>query len=181
MVKKIKPINSLNISLERDVFMRHLIRELAGTLEDVVGYEEASGYISLVGQNMGEFINDMYKKELGISTLTRSHVADVLVDLKTRIEGSFALIEQDDNKIILESTSCPFEDEVLNRPSMCMMTSNVFGFIAAENLGYAKVVIGQSIAESHDKCKVIVYLKLTPEAESAVGREYYRTIEDNVD
>jgi predicted ArsR family transcriptional regulator len=161
--------------------MRNLIRELAGTLEDVVGYEEAAGYISLVGQNMGVFINDLYKKELGGSNLTRSQVTDVLVDLKSRIEGCFSVIEQDDNKIVLESTGCPFEDKVLNRPSMCMMTSNVFGFIAAENLGYAKVVLGQTIAEGDDKCTVTVYLQSTPEAESAEGREYYRTTEDNVD
>jgi predicted ArsR family transcriptional regulator len=181
MVSKKEPINSLNIPLKRDVFMRNLIRELAGTLEDVVGYEEAAGYISLVGQNMGEFINDLYKKELGESNLTRSQVADVLVDLKSRIEGCFSVIEQNDNKIVLESTSCPFEDKVMNRPSMCMMTSNVFGFIAAENLGYAKVVLGQTIAESNDKCKVIVYLQSTPESASAEGREYYRTTENNVD
>jgi hypothetical protein len=39
------------IQLERDVFLRSLLRELAGTLEDVVGLEEASGFISVVGQH----------------------------------------------------------------------------------------------------------------------------------
>ena len=32
-----------NVPLERDVFLRHLLRELAGTLQDVVGLDEASG------------------------------------------------------------------------------------------------------------------------------------------
>jgi hypothetical protein len=41
---------ALKIPLDRDVFTRTLIRELAGALEDVVGIEEASGYISIVGQ-----------------------------------------------------------------------------------------------------------------------------------
>ena len=42
------------VELERDVFLRTLVRELSGTLEEVVGLEEASGFISVVGQHMGE-------------------------------------------------------------------------------------------------------------------------------
>ena len=167
-------LNRLNIPLDRDIFLRTLIRELAGVLEDVVGYTEASGYVSLVGQNIGEWINDIYKKERGVSSLSRERVAEVLVDLKARIQGDFFVISQDDDRIILENNVCPFGDKVLDRPSMCMMTSNVFGFIAAENLGYAKVVIEQAIARRDDKCKVIVYLKPSPEAEAAEGREYFR-------
>ena len=37
------PIHQLPVELDRDIFLRTLIRELAGTLEDVVGLEEASG------------------------------------------------------------------------------------------------------------------------------------------
>ena len=81
------PIKDLKISLERDVFLRTLIRELAGTLQDVVGLEEASGFISVVGQNMGRQIDQGYKAALGVSQLTREQVADVLVDLKQRIQG----------------------------------------------------------------------------------------------
>lgn len=47
----------INIPLERDVFMRTLIRELSGTLQDVVGQEEASGFISVVGLRMGDQID----------------------------------------------------------------------------------------------------------------------------
>ncbi len=35
------------VDLERDIFLRSLLRELAGTLESVVGVTEASGYIAL--------------------------------------------------------------------------------------------------------------------------------------
>jgi len=52
-----------------------------------------------------------------------------------------------------------------------MMTSNVFGSIAADNLGYAKVAIEQAIARGDAGCWVVVYLKPTPEAEAAQGRE----------
>ena len=42
-------VEELPLALERDLFLRSLIRELAGTLQDVVGVREASGYISVVG------------------------------------------------------------------------------------------------------------------------------------
>jgi hypothetical protein len=173
-------LSNLSIPFDRDIFLRSLIRELAGILEDVVGYPETAGYVSLVGQNVGEWINEMYKKEISVSSLTRSQVTDVLVDLKLRIQGNFSVATQDDNKIVLENDTCPFADKVLDRPSMCMMTSNVFGVIAAENLGYAKVVIQKSIANRDDACKVILYLKPTPEAEAAEGREYFMTRKENV-
>jgi len=167
-------VQKLQIPLERDLFLRTLIRELAGVLEDVVGYEEASGYVSLVGQNVGQWINETYTKALGVPVMSRSQVADVLVDLKARIRGTFSVVTQDDEKIILDNHDCPFGDKVIDRPSMCMMTSNVFGLIAAENLGYAKVVIDKSIARRDSTCRVIVYLKPTAEAIAAHGREYFK-------
>src|ERR1700689_2923281 len=136
----------LDVPLERDVFLRTLIRELAGTLQDVVGLEEASGFVSVVGQRVGEQINQSYKAALAVSELSREQVAAVLVDLKRRIQGDFFIIEEDDEKIVFGNRACPFAEKVIDRPAMCMMTSNVFGSIAAENLGYAKVVLDATIA-----------------------------------
>lgn len=124
--------------------------------------------------------NDMYKREMGVYYLSRSQVADVLVDLKRRIQGEFFIISQDNEKIILKNKTCPFVDKVLDRPSMCMMTSNVFGLITAENLGYAKVVLQKTIAKGNKECIVIVYLKPTPEAEAAEGRKYLGTRKNDV-
>ena len=39
----------LPVLLNRDGFLRNLLRELTDTLQDVVGLEEASGFISVVG------------------------------------------------------------------------------------------------------------------------------------
>lgn len=162
------------IPLDRDVFLRDLIRELAGTLEDVVGVEDASGYISVVGQAIGEQIDTAYKKELSLDQLDRQQVGDVLVDLKRRIQGRFFIISEDDEKIVLGNHACPFGDRVIGRPSMCMMTSNVFGYIASQNLGYAKVELAETIANGHSGCRVVVHLKSTPEAMQVEGREYVR-------
>jgi predicted ArsR family transcriptional regulator len=168
------PVELAEVSLERDVFLRTLIRELAGTLQDVVGLEEASGFISVVGQRMGEQINDSYRQALKVDNLSREEVSVVLVDLKRRIQGDFYVVEETDEKIVLGNRRCPFAEKVEGRPAMCMMTSNVFGVIASENLGYSKVSLEKTIAEGHAECRVVVYLKPTKEAEEADGREYFQ-------
>jgi predicted ArsR family transcriptional regulator len=167
-------ITNLPVPLDRDIFMRTLIRELAGTLQDVVGLDEASGFISVVGQAIGQQINNDYKLALNTNKLTREQVADVLADLKRRIQGDFSIVSLDESKIVFYNRVCPFAEKVIDRPAMCMMTSNVFGSIAAENLGYAKVELQRTIAQGHPGCTVVVYLQLTPESDAVDGREYFQ-------
>jgi predicted ArsR family transcriptional regulator len=167
-------VGELDIPLDRDAFMRTLIRELSGTLEDVVGLQEASGFVTVVGQAMGDQINRAYRAALSVPQLSREQVADVLVDLKRRIQGEFFILEQSDERIVFGNTACPFGDKVIGRPSMCMMTSNVFGSIAADNLGYAKVELQETIAQGHAGCRVVVYLRRTADVEARVGREYVK-------
>jgi predicted ArsR family transcriptional regulator len=164
----------LDVPLNRDVFLRTLIRELSGTLEDVVGLKEAAGFISVVGQNVGDQMNHDYRSAFRVDHLSREQVAEVLVDLKRRIEGDFYIIEETEERIVLGNRACPFGNKVLSRTSMCMMTSNVFGAIAADNLGYAKVELQQTIARGDATCRVVVYLKPTPESDGAQGREYFQ-------
>ncbi len=167
-------VSQLPLPLERDVFLRTLLRHLSGSLQRIVGLDEASGFISLVGQEMGDEINRGYRRALGVSHLSRKQVGEVLVDLKRRIQGDFFIIEENDEKIVLGNRACPFGDKVIDRPALCMMTSNVFGSIAAENLGYSKVVIEEAIARGDAGCRVVVYLKPTAEAQAATGREYFQ-------
>lgn len=169
-------ISDLNVPLERDNFLRTLLRELAGTLQDVVGLDEASGFVSVVGQRIGDQINGQYRSALDLPVLSREQVAEVLVDLKRRIQGDFYIIEEDDEKIVLGNRACPFAEKVIGRPALCMMTSNVFGVIAADNLGYAKVVLQETIARGDAGCRVIVYLKPTLEAQAHDGREYFSDV-----
>jgi predicted ArsR family transcriptional regulator len=168
-------VANAEVGLDRDVFLRSLLRRLAGTLEDLVGLDEASGFVSVVGDEIGHLIGDEYKRALGVDRLDRDQVAAVLVDLKRRIEGDFFVLEQDEGRIVLGNRACPFGDQVLGRPSLCMMTSNVFGSITAENLGYARVELQETIAEGHGGCRVLVHLE--PTSEPAVGREYFAKVE----
>lgn len=167
-------VHTLELPLERDLFLRTLIRELSGTLQEVVGLDDASGFISVVGQRIGDQINESYREALSVSNLSREQVAEVLVDLKRRIQGDFYIIEENDERIVLGNRACPFAEKVLDRPALCMMTSNVFGVIAAENLGYGKVVLEETIATGSPGCRVVVYLKPTSQSASADGREYFK-------
>jgi Methanogen output domain 1 len=165
-------LKTLGVPLERDAFLRTLIRHLSGALQDVVGLSEASGFISIVGQRMGDEISDSYKAALGVTRLDRDMVRDVCLDLKRRIHGDFYVISEDDEKIVFGNRTCPFEEKVIGRPALCMMTSNVFGTIAAQNLGYGKVALEQTIAAGDPGCRVVLYLTQTPGADEADGREY---------
>ena len=70
-----KKVAELPISFDRDIFLRNLVRELAGTLEKVIGLDETSGFISIVGQNIGEWMNEEYRKQLATDTLSSKQVA----------------------------------------------------------------------------------------------------------
>ncbi|MBU2073259.1 MAG: transcriptional regulator [Actinobacteria bacterium] len=158
--------------LERDVFLRTLARELAGTLESTVGLEDAAGYIAVVGRRIGEWLDRSYRDALGVERLDREQVADVHVDLKRRIHGDFRRVESEDDRLEYLNSRCPFEEKVLGRESMCMMTSNVFGLIAAENLGYAKVELAETIARGDGRCRVLVHLD-PARGRDVAGREYF--------
>ncbi|SOE00790.1 methanogen output domain 1-containing protein [Caenispirillum bisanense] len=160
------------VDLDRDGFVRQLVSQLAATLEDVVGLEGAAGYISVVGAAMGRDIDARYKLALGTDRLDRRQVADVLVDLKRRIHGDFYVVEEDEIRIVFGNRACPFGDRVVGRPSLCMMTSNVFGYIAAENQGYARIELTETIARGHAGCRVVVHL--VPEDDpDPDAREYF--------
>lgn len=164
-------VASLDLPLERDVFLRQLLRELAGTLEEVVGRDEAAGFISIVGQNIGRWIDASYREASGQERLDREQVAAVLVDLKRRIQGDFYLISVTPDEIVLGNRRCPFGDKVRDRTSLCMMTSNVFGTLVADNLGYGRVILQDTIAAGAPGCRVTVRLKR--DADASEGIEYF--------
>ena len=169
-------IERLSIDLERDVFLRTLVRELAGALQDIVGLQEAAGFISIVGQRMGDSINREYTRKIGHDSLTRDEVAAVLVDLKRRIQGDFYIISETPERVVMGNRRCPFGEKVIGRPALCMMTSNVFGAITAQNLGYAKVELQHTIAAGDPECRVIVHLVASERSAEVEGREYFASV-----
>lgn len=160
-------------AIQKDVFLRSILRELVGMLEQTVGEREAEAYINHVGISMGRILNEDYRTAFGNDKLDVHHVAATLVDLKARIDGGFSIKEFDGDKIVLENTACPFGDKVVGRPSLCRMTANVFGHITAENLGYARVRIDKAIARGDPGCRVVIALSKNDETSGHGESEFF--------
>lgn len=169
----LEALSDADIGRDRDQFLRELIGELSSTLEDVIGLEEASGFIAVVGARLGAVMDAEYREALGQEQLDIDHVAAAMVDLKRRIKGGFSIESLDEDKIVLVNDRCPFGKYVEGRSSLCMMTSNVFGKIAADNLGYARLEIDEAIAKGDSGCRVIVHLRPTGDSYKDEGREYF--------
>lgn len=166
-------VEEVKLDLDRDRFLRNLLRVLTGTLENVVGLDEAEGYVSVVGNEIGCTIDSAYRNAINVERLNQDEVARVLVDLKKRIEGDFYIIEESEERLVFGNRRCPFGEYVKGRTSLCMMTSNVFGRIAADNLGYARVELDETIAKGDAGCRIVVNLKPT-DGNTENSREYYR-------
>lgn len=165
--------SALNIELDPDLFMRKMLRELTGLLQDVVGIDEAEGYINSVGSAVGAWIEQKYRDEMGDIDLEPEAIAGIFVDLKRRIGGEFYVISVDEDKIVVGNHRCPFGSMAHRRDGLCMMTSNVFGRIAADHVGYARVDLEETIARGSNECRIVVYLSPNENA-SPDARDYYR-------
>ncbi|MCJ7420879.1 methanogen output domain 1-containing protein [Sphingomicrobium astaxanthinifaciens] len=166
-------IQELDLPLERDLFFRQIIRALAGSLEETVGLDEASGYVALVGAEIGRWIEQCYVEAAGKTRFEPAELAEILVDLKRRIGGDFYVEEVAHDRIVLGNRRCPFGELVKGRPSLCQMTNNVFGRIAGDQVGYAKVDILKAIALGDDCCRVVIHLRPDPDA-AVAGSEFFR-------
>ncbi|UOA26480.1 methanogen output domain 1-containing protein [Pseudosulfitobacter sp. DSM 107133] len=158
------------LELPRDAFFADIIGELAGALEDVIGLEDAAGFVAMVGNRIGDDLSRRYG-EIGFPQETAEDIGRMCVDIKNQISGTFEVEEATDEKVTFTNCDCPFGNRVNGRPSLCMMTTNVFGRIAANATGYARVHVSESIAAGHDRCRVTVGLK--PD-ENAGGHEFFR-------
>lgn len=163
--------NMTDITFDRTGFFLEMIAQLSTSLENVIGLEDAEGYLSLVGTAIGSDLSRQYRAALGHDDLSTAEVAQVLVDLKARIDGGFRIESIVDDTITLVNTRCPFGAKVIGRNSLCMMTSNVFGTIAADAAGRATVDIQETIAAGHGGCRVVVHLNTT----NAQGMQYFAT------
>src|SRR5262249_49477918 len=136
------------------------------------GTKEATGFLSVVGMAVGEEILKKYEQARGCP-LDRSSLAGALVDFKRRVGGDFYVIEDEGRRVVLGKTRCPFGEAVKGRPSLCMMTSNIFGHFAAEAQGYGRVTLDRTIASGDSCCRITIDLDV--DNDEAGGRRYHRT------
>ena len=165
-------VTEYSVPFDRDLFFRKMIRSFAKSLEETVGMEEAAGYVALVGSEVGSWLEDEYQRAAGKERFGPQEVAEVLVDLKNRIGGDFFIVSVEPEKIVLGNNECPFGELAEGRPSLCRMTSNVFGRITANQLGYARVELHETIAKGHDGCRITIWLR--PDGEEELDHEFFR-------
>ncbi|MDD9725612.1 methanogen output domain 1-containing protein [Roseovarius sp. SK2] len=160
------------VALEPCGFFNTVSATLAGTLENTIGLEDASAFVGVVGDQMGEDISRQYARaEGGDLSQAPEALARILVDLKARLGGTFEIESYDDSEIVLVNGRCPFGTQVFGRSSLCMMTTMVFGRVVADRNGYASVKIEESLAMANDRCRVRVRLVDDREGD---GVEFFR-------
>lgn len=159
------------LGLER--FLGLVIRALSTTLEDTVGEREASGFINLVGIAIAEEIHADYLRAAGAERLGRQAVSNALIDLKRRLGGDFYVIEDLGDRIVLGNRRCPFGDLAKTCPSLCKITSHVFGHMVAESQGYGRVTLADTIARGSPTCRIVI--DLDPDAPGEGGQSYFGT------
>lgn len=167
----------------REEFSRDLVIALTRTLASSVGPADMSGTLSVIADEMGGRFDAEARDAQGKRRLSRDETIAAIIALKRRIGGSFHVTSDDGDTIALKNTACPFGPKVAGQPALCTLTSGVFGRIVADNLGYGRVRIAESIAKGHGRCKVTI--SLTPPAEGdaalpADETEYFADTDDAV-
>jgi anti-sigma regulatory factor (Ser/Thr protein kinase) len=157
----------------REPFLLALAVELAQTLELHHGPAAAEAAVAQVGMDVGGRIEQEYRRARQlVDRLDAQQLAELYIGLKHAIEGDFYAIEVSDDRIVLGSRACPFGDVVKASPSLCRMTSSVFGGIAARNTDGAAVVLEERIAVGDPECRIVVWLRAPPDEAAPLSHHY---------
>ncbi len=149
----------------RESFLRALVVQLAESVELVDGPAHAERMVAQVGADVGGRMEEAFRATRHLDgDLELDQLAELLVELKAAIGGDFYVIDANDDRIVLGNHRCPFGDAVKQAPSLCRMTSSVFGGIASRSRGGAAVDLEQRIAVGDPQCKVTVWLRPADES-----------------
>jgi predicted ArsR family transcriptional regulator len=143
----------------RESFLRALAVQIAQTVERREGPDEAGAVIAQVGADVGGQMEQEYRRAVGVEgRLSPQQVAECYVRLKAAIGGGFRVEEIHDDRVVLVNDRCPFGDAVRHAPSLCGLTSTIFGSIAAANSERgAAVALEERIAVGDTTCRVVVW------------------------
>jgi DNA-binding NarL/FixJ family response regulator/anti-sigma regulatory factor (Ser/Thr protein kinase) len=162
----------------KEAFLRALVVEIAQTVEAAHGPDVAASTMAQVGADVGGRIEEAYRAAHGIAgRLSPEQIADLCVRLKRAIDGDFYVIHVDDRKIVLGNRRCPFGVAVRREPTLCRMTSSVFGGIAARNASNSAVALEERIALGDPECRVVVWLGDHGPPDPASAHHYSAPIE----
>lgn len=147
---------------DRETFLKDLVLELAHTIQSVVGHDEAEGFVKIVGLRIGDAMYSDYTDGRKEDAWSLEFLAEVLIDLKRKINGGFRVESCRSDEIVLVNDRCPFGPAVKGLPALCQMTSSVFGRISAQSQGKANVFIEEAIARGDSRCRVVIRFSGSP-------------------
>lgn len=158
----------------RESFLRALVVQLAQTLELDHGPDAADSAVTQVGTDVGGRMEEEFRlAEQIVGRMSPEQMGQCYTRLKHAIGGGFYVIEASEKRVVLGNTRCPFGDVVRRAPSLCRMTSSVFGGIAARNNdGPVTVRLEERIAVGDPGCRVVVELQDGELGDSSVGHRY---------
>lgn len=148
----------------KETFLRALVVQLAQTMELQQGPDAAEAAVAQVGTDVGGQMEEEFRRAAQVvGRMSPEQMAACYVRLKHAIDGDFYVVEATQERIVLGNRRCPFGEVVKQAPSLCRMTSSVFGGIAARNTSEgASVLLEERIAVGDPGCRVVVYLDGTP-------------------
>ncbi len=160
------PVQSESVAgfFPREPFLRALAVELAETIDREHGPAVAEAAIAQVGAKVGQQMEDAHRRAKDLTgSLSPEQIAALYVGLKSAIGGDFYVVSVDADKIVLGNRRCPFGDAVQHAPSLCRMTSSVFGGIGARSTGREVAVqLEERIAVGDPECRVVVWFDSSP-------------------
>ncbi len=158
----------------REAFLRALVVQLARTVESEHGPVAAEAAVAQVGADVGGQMEDEFRQAHDVvGQMTADQIAECYVRLKAAIGGGFSVEDVRHDRIVLVNDRCPFGDVVRRAPSLCRMTSSVFGGIASHNSGTgALVVLEERIAVGDPQCRVVVWLDVEEPSGQHAGHRY---------
>lgn len=165
-------IGSLDVGFGHHDLFKALVASMAELLESIAGIDDACAYVSGIAARLAADIEKRYKSALGVQHLNRDQLIEILIDLKNRAGGGFSVLERSEDQIVFGNCACPLGDAAVNHPSLCMLTSNIFGRLTANAVGYAAVDLEETIAKGSAGCRVVLHLKRTEPGPDT--REYFR-------
>ncbi|MFC3200481.1 methanogen output domain 1-containing protein [Alteromonas oceani] len=150
---------NLRVDVDQTRFYRQCLLELNDVLDKVLGNDESTAFVGLVASRLADFFISAYREAHGRRHYSPMQLAQLLIDLKTRIGGDFYVSDITGRKIVLRNRQCPFGKGVLGKSSLCSMTAGVFGKVVAESNQYAAVSVDEAIAKGDAQCKVTILLQ----------------------
>ncbi|MCX7338572.1 MAG: methanogen output domain 1-containing protein [Alphaproteobacteria bacterium] len=152
-------------------FLSTILEELVGAIESLVGFEEAAGLMHIVGHNIAEKVHP--HSEEG-HLLTADQALSIFNDCMKAKGGEAYLLSPDPDKRVIKIKECLFgKEHVKNHPSLCKLTTSILGRFIAQNHGYSRIEIKETIAQGCAECHINIDLKPSSDTESSHGIEFF--------